>query len=700
MSYRFHVDEQTGDLRSDHFGGPVTETPVIPGTTPTHGWSTTSCQRREFPESGKGDFRNPAVFIKHHEGFTVSRFNYQSYDIVDEKPQFPELPATFGNMGEVKTLIVHLYDKQSDVAADLHYSVFPEHDTIVRRVVLTNKSDRPVTVEKLSSMSIDLPYAEYDMVGLRGEWTRERTEFRRKVDYGMQGFGSNTGFSSHFYNPFLGITSSTTTETRGDAWGFSLVYTGSFQAEVEMSPHGILRANLGMNKYQLSWPLQPGQKLASPECIMVYSSDGLGGMSRNFHRLFRQNLIKSKFATDVKPPLLNSWEGLYFDFDDKKIERLARSAAGLGIKLFVLDDGWFGVKHPRITDNAGLGDWKENPDRFPEGLRSLVDKVTSLSVEGSKQKMTFGIWIEPEMVNRTSELYAEHPDWVMSAGLHDRSEARSQLVLNLALPEVQDSIIASITALLEGSNITYIKWDHNRAIHESSAPQTYHAYILGMYRVFDTLTSRFPHILWEGCASGGGRFDPGVLQYFPQIWASDNMDPIERISIQFGTSVVYPLSTIGAHVGAAPNHCTGRSQSLEFRAHVAMMGGSFGFELDPDKLVEDERKKIPELIALSERVNPIVVRGDLYRLRLPEQSKHPAAMSVSPDGSQAVVFAFQMLSTTMHEIPVLKLQGLDASARYSVEGFGTFSGSTLMNGGIQLAFKGDYDSKIIFLERV
>lgn len=516
----------------------------------------------------------------------------------------------------------------------------------------------------------------------------------------IQSFGSNTGYSSHFYNPFLGITSSTTTESHGDAWGFSLVYTGSFLAEVEKSPHGLVRASIGMNKYQLSWPLQPGETLASPECVAVYSASGMGGMSRNYHRLYRQNLIKSKIVNQTRPSLLNSWEGLYYDFDGIKVEKLATTAAGLGLKLFVLDDGWFGDKYPRINDKAGLGDWIANPAKFPDGLKSTVDRITQLSVAKSGEKMQFGIWIEPEMVNRNSELYANHPDWVMSAGMHDRSEARNQLVLNLALPEVQKSIIDSISSLLESANITYVKWDHNRAIHESATPQTYHSYILGMYKVFDALTSRFPDILWEGCAAGGGRFDPGVLQYFPQIWASDNMDGIERINIHFGTSVVYPLSSISAHVGAVPSHATKRTQSIEFRAHVAMMGGSFGFELDPDQLDEAERKKIPGLIALAERVNPIVITGDLWRLRLPEQSSHPAAIVVSPDGSQAVLFAFQMLSTTMHEIPVLKLQGLEAAAWYRMDGEKVFSGATLMNGGIQIPFDGDYESRVIFLERL
>lgn len=513
-------------------------------------------------------------------------------------------------------------------------------------------------------------------------------------------FGSTTGFSSHFYNPFLCVTSTTTTESQGEAWGFSLVYSGSFTAQVEKSPHGLVRASIGMNNYQLSWPLKPGESLQSPECVAVFSDSGLGGMSRKYHRLYRENLIKSKFVNETRPTLLNSWEGLYFDLNEDSIENLAKSTADLGIKLFVLDDGWFGTKYPRVNDQAGLGDWTADPARFPKGLKSTADKVTELQVAGSDKRLQFGIWIEPEMVNPKSELYELHPDWVLSAGTHERSETRHQLVLNLALVEVQDYIIQAISKLLRESPIFYVKWDHNRCIHESPTPQTFHGYMLGIYRVFEELTSEFPDVLWEGCASGGGRFDPGVLQYFPQIWTSDNMDGIDRLKIQFGTSFVYPLSTMGAHVGAVPSHVTKRTQSLEFRAHVAMMGGSFGFELNPAELPAEEKGKIPELIALAEKINPVLIDGDFWRLRSPEDSNYPAAMAISRDGRHAVLFVFQLLSTTMYENPVLKLQGLDPEARYQLDGDRTLSGATLLNGGIQFAFDGDYDSKVVMIERL
>lgn len=469
--------------------------------------------------------------------------------------------------------------------------------------------------------------------------------------------------------------------------------------EVEKSPQGITRALVGMNPYQLSWPLKPGDSLQSPECVSVFSNTGIGGMSRKFHRLYRQHLIKSKFINEPRPALLNSWEGLYFNFNEDTIYRLAQASAELGVKLFVLDDGWFGDKYPRVNDKAGLGDWIVNPKRFPNGLKPLVDKVNELQAAGSKENLKFGLWFEPEMISEKSAVYEEHPDWALHAGNYPRTETRSQLVLNVALPEVQEYIIQSVANILDSVPISYVKWDNNRAMHETPTPANYHAYILGMYRVFDTLTSRFPDVLWEGCGAGGGRFDAGILQYFPQIWTSDNTDGLDRIQIQFGTSLVYPASTMGAHVSAVPNEITGRTTPIRFRAHVAMMGGSFGLELNPDAIPAEEKAQIPELIALAEKINPIIIRGDMWRLNLLE-TNYPAALFISEDGSQAVLFAFQVRATTVHNYSFIRLQGLDPSAKYRLDGEGTFSGATLMNGGIQYRFKSDYESKVVLIERV
>ncbi|KAF9761173.1 Alpha-glucosidase 2 [Fusarium sp. DS 682] len=700
VSYRFHVDPATGDLLLDHFGDRVTENPIAQIMSNGGGWSTQAHLRREFPDLGRGDFRTPAVHIKHAKGFTVCNFKYKSHSVVKGKPAIEKLPSTFGSDDDVSTLIIHLYDEYSSVGADLSYSIFPNFDAIVRNVRIINKSDDVITVEKLSSFSVDFPHENYEMLQLQGEWTRECNRTRRKVEYGLQGFGSTTGYSSHYHNPFLSMVSPSTTESHGEAWGFSLVYTGSFSVEVEKSHQGLTRALVGMNPCQLSWPLRSGESLQSPECVSVFSNLGIGEMSRKFHRLYRQNLIRSKFVSETRPVLLNSWEGLYFDFDDKTIYKLAQESAKLGAKLFVLDDGWFGDKHPRVNDHAGLGDWVANPKRFPSGLDSLARDITKLQVKDSDEKLQFGLWFEPEMVNQKSELYEQHPEWVLSAGNYARSETRQQLVLNAALPEVQDFIISSVSNILETVPVSYVKWDNNRAMHESPTPDNHHAYMLGIYHVFDVLTARFPDVLWEGCASGGGRFDPGILQYFPQVWTSDNMDAFDRIHIQFGTSLVYPPSTMGAHVCSAPNDVTGRSIPMSFRAHVAMMGGSFGFELNPDHTPEEDRAQIPELIKLAEKINPIIIKGDMWRLVLPEDSNFPAAIFVSEDGSQAVLFAFQIRATTVLNYPLLRLAGLDPAARYKLDGGETYSGSTLMNGGIQFRFGTDYDSKVVLLERV
>ncbi|KAI9926942.1 hypothetical protein ASPWEDRAFT_177396 [Aspergillus wentii DTO 134E9] len=700
VSYRFHVDNSTGDLLSDHFGGSITGPLPMEPTPEVNGWvGMPGRVRREFPDSGRGDFRIPAVRVRQSAGYTVSDLQYQSYSVVKGKPALSGLPATFGNDQDVSTLVVHLYDNYSSVAADLTYSVFPKYDAIVRSVNITNKGTGNITIEGLASLSVDLPYEDLDMISLRGDWAREARRERRKVEYGIQSFGSTAGFSSHLHNPFLSLVHPSTTESQGEAWGFSLVYTGSFAVDVEKGSQGFTRALLGFNPNQLSWPLGPGDTLTSPECVSVYSKDGIGGMSRSLHRLYRNHLIKSKFATDDRPVLLNSWEGLSFDYNQSSIYRLAQESADLGTKLFVMDDGWFGDKYPRTDDTAGLGDWVPNPARFPDGLSPLVSNVTDLKAANSSDKLRFGIWVEPEMVNPNSSLYREHPDWVLHAGSYPRTERRNQLVLNVALPEVQQFIIDSVSNILNSANITYVKWDHNRAVHEMPSPSNNHAYMLGMYRVFDTLTSRFPNVLWEGCASGGGRFDPGVLQFFPQIWTSDDTDAVERISIQLGTSLAYPPSAMGAHLSAVPNQQTGRTIPVTFRGHVAMMGGSFGLELDPTEIHEDEKAALPELIALAEKVNPVVLNGDMWRLSLPEESNWPAVLFISEDGSQAVLFYFQLSPNVNHATPRIRLQGLDSQAMYSIDGNGTYSGQTLMNMGLQYPFDTDYGSRVVFLEK-
>ncbi|TIA33985.1 alpha-galactosidase [Aureobasidium pullulans] len=606
VSYRFHVDPRSGDLISDHFGGPVDDF-TDPATISNSGWSTgldnvgtpgLTNIRREFPDVGRSDFRLPAIHISHADGDTVSAFTYQSHEIVQGKPALPGLPATFGNDGDVTTLVVTLYDNYSDVSAALSYSIFPEYNAIARSFQITNNGTNNISIERAASFSTDLPNLDLKMLELQGDWSHEANRVIRNVDFGETGFRSTEGYSSHVHNPFFVLHDPTTTETTGEAWGFNLVYTGSFAATAERFSHGFVRVLLGLNPLHASIPVGPGQTFQSPEAVAIYSSTGLGGMSRSFHDLYRNHLSRSNHTFETRPILLNSWEGLGFEINETSLENLANETAGLGIKLFV-----------------------------------------------------------------------------------------------------QDYLINAISNVIKSANISYIKWDNNRAIHEMSSPAADYAYTLGMYRVMDNLTGSYPEILWEGCASGGGRFDPGILHYYPQSWTSDNTDAADRLTIQLGTSLAYPLSSMACHVSAVPNGLTGRNISIEYRAHVALMCGSFGFELNPSELSADERDAIPSIISTWEQINPIVISGSFYRIAWPSDTNWPAVQFVSKDENTAVVFAFQQFAKIKPAAPPLKMQGLDGKARYSSNAFnGTLSGNTLMNGGVNLPWMvRDYQSMLIWL---
>lgn len=509
-------------------------------------------------------------------------------------------------------------------------------------------------------------------------------------------------------NPFFALTSPTTTESQGEAWGFNLVYTGGFAATAERGSQGFVRVLLGLNPLMASWPLAPGETFTSPEAVAVYSSEGLNGMSQSFHDLYRKHLSRSNYTTQTRPVLLNSWEGLGADINQTALDKLAKESADLGISLFVNDDGWFGnTPYARINDTAGLGDWQVNHERFPNGLGPYVGDVNALTVENTSRHLEFGIWVEPEMVNPNSTLYHEHPDWALHSGNYPRSLTRSELPLNVGLPEVQEFIIDAISNIIEQANISYIKWDNNRGIHEMPSPSTDHRYMLGIYHVIDTLTTKYPEVLWEGCASGGGRFDAGLLHYWPQHWTSDNTDASDRLTIQLGTSMAYPPSSMGCHVSAVPNGITNRNISIDYRAHVALMCGSFGFELNPEELSAEERDAIPGILEDWKQINPLVIDGDFYRLRLPEESNWPAMQFVSQDGSESAVFAFQQKSTVKPAAPPLRLQGLDPEARYSNNyDNGTYSGATYMNVGMNVQWlsptgtiSSDYLSELIWLYR-
>ncbi|KXS99924.1 hypothetical protein AC578_908 [Pseudocercospora eumusae] len=706
-SYLFHADPDTGDLVSDHFGGP-TDDFTRPTWVSTQGWvDGFGITRREFPDVGRSDFRLPAIHIKHADGDTLSAFMYQSHEIMQGKPALPGLPATYGNESSVSTLLVTLYDNYSDVTAVLSYSVFPEYNAIARSFQIHNNGTANITIEHAASFSLDLPNLDLDMIELQGDWSHEMNRVLRKVDFGETSFRSTTGYSSALHNPFFALVDPSTTETAGEAWGFNLIYTGSFAATAERFSTGFVRVLLGLNPLHSSIGVAPGGTFTSPEAVAIYSSEGVGGMSRSFHDLYKNHLSRSNYTHETRPVLLNSWEGLGASINESNLVQLAGEADEIGIRLLVADDGWFGVKYPRDNDSQGLGDWTPNPVKFPNGLGNTVAQINNFTTKGtgpySGQPLKFGIWVEPEMVNPNSTLYHEHPEWVMggTTKLKDHlSLTRHQLVLNVGLVEVQDFIINFISNLIDTVNIQYIKWDNNRAIHEMSYPAADHQYILGLYRVIDTLTTKYPDVLWEGCASGGARFDAGLLHYWPQSWTSDNTDGSNRLTIQMGTSLAYPPSAMGCHVSAVPNGLSHRNISIEYRAHVALMCGSFGFELNPSELSPEESSAIPSIMTLADRINPIVISGDFYRLALPDHNYNwPAVQFVAKNGSESVVLAFQQQAMIKPVNPPLKLQGLDPEARYwnDLDNV-TYSGKTYMNSGINVKFQtADYQSRVVWL---
>ncbi|KAK3673921.1 hypothetical protein LTR78_006123 [Recurvomyces mirabilis] len=701
-SYLFHVDQASGDLISDHFGGPATDF-VNPPSISQSGWvAGIGDERREFPDVGRGDFRLPAIHISHADGDTVTQLIYKSHEISDGKPSLTGLPATYGNASDVSTLTVHLYDNYSSVAAALSYSIFPQYNAIARSFSITNNGTANISIERASSFSLDLPNLDLNMLELQGDWSHEANRVIRPVQYGETGFRSTVGYSSHIHNPFFALMSPSTTESTGEAWGFHLIYTGSFAATTERFSQGFVRVLLGLNPLHASIPVAPGQTFQSPEAVAVYSSEGLGGMSRSYHDLYKNHLSRSNHTFESRPVLLNSWEGLGFNINQSSLDQLAKETADLGIRLFVNDDGWFGnTPYARINDTAGLGDWTPNVNHFPNGLGPYVGDVNAFDTANTTESLMFGIWVEPEMVNPNSTLYHEHPEWAMHAGAHTRTLVRNQLVLNLALPEVQDYIIGAISNVINSANISYIKWDNNRGIHEMPTPATDYAYMLGMYRVMDNLTSTYPNILWEGCASGGGRFDPGVLHYMSQSWTSDNTDAANRLVIQMGTSIAYPPSAMACHVSAVPNGLTMRNISIEYRAHVALMCGSFGFELNPVDLSAEERAAIPGILDLWEQINAIVITGSFYRLRLPDDSNWPAVQFISANATTALVFAFQQQAMIKPAPPPLRMQGLNATGMYTSNAYnGSYSGATLMNAGLNPVFQiEDYQSQVIWLYR-
>jgi alpha-galactosidase len=647
---------------------------------------------QEYPAYGNTDFRTPAYQVQLENGSTITDLRYLSHTIVKGKPTLEGLPATYvESEDEAETLELILFDELIGLKVKLLYTAYADLDVITRSVQLENEGSSNLKVLKASSMNVDFQDNQFEMITLYGAHERERFINRTELRYGVQSIESRRGTSSHQQNPFVSLVRKDTKEDHGDAYGINLVYSGNFEASVEVDQFDCARLTMGINSFDFTWLLEPGETFTAPEAVMVYSSNGLGAMSRTFHKLYRTRLCRGEFRDQERPILINNWEATYFDFNEEKITDIARKGKDLGIELFVLDDGWFGK---RDDDNTSLGDWFVDRNKLPNGLESLVDNVRNTD-------MQFGLWFEPEMVSENSDLFRAHPDWCIHVPDRKKSTGRNQLILDFSRKEVCDEIINRISTILSSAPITYVKWDMNRHMTEAGSVtlpaerqrEVAHRFVLGVYRVMDEITTKFPHILFESCSGGGGRFDPGMLYYMPQTWTSDNTDAISRLKIQYGTSLVYPISSMGAHVSDVPNHQVNRITSLEMRGHVAM-SGNLGYELDLTKMTEEEQQIVVDQVEYYKEIRPLIQFGDFYRLLSPFEGNYTAWMFVSEDKSEAVFAHFRVLDEANSAFVSVKLQGLDPNKKYMIAELGeSYYGDELMNVGINIPkVKGDFTS--------
>ena len=655
---------------------------------------------QEYPGYGSTDLRTPAVELQFSDGTSATDFRYESHNIYAGKNKLNNLPATYvEDENEAMTLELTLVDSLKNVKLILSYSVFEEFDAITRSVKIINESNEDVNINRVLSANVDFRDSDYELLQLSGAWARERHIIRKEIRSGSQSIGSRRGSSSHAQNPFMALVRKDTTEQHGEVYGFSLIYSGNFLANVEVDMYENARAQIGINPFDFTWFLKSKEEFIAPEAVLVYSNEGLTGMSHIYNCLYGKRLCKGKYRDEVRPILINNWEATYFDFNETKIKEIAREATNLGMELFVLDDGWFGK---RDDDNSSLGDWFVNEEKLKGGLNKLATEINEMGLQ-------FGLWFEPEMVSPISELYKEHPDWCIHIPGRNRSEARRQLILDYSREDVCNYIIEKISEVLSSAPISYVKWDMNRNMSEIGSAklpanrqrEVAHRYILGLYKVLEEITTRFPDVLFESCSGGGGRFDPGMLYYMPQTWTSDNTDAIERLKIQFGTSMVYPNASIGCHVSAVPNHQVDRITPIETRGVVAM-SGNFGYELDITKLPESEKEIIKEQVKLYKEIRETIQFGKCYRLSSPFENNDVAWMFISKDCEEIIVSFVRTLAKPNSKFISLKLVGLDESSKYEILGENIIvGGDELMNIGLNVPeLKGDYQAKMWRLKKV
>ncbi len=659
---------------------------------------------QEYSGSNGGDYRLASVLMHTGNGICGADLRFVRYEIRQGKYALEGLPAAFDCDDNAETLSVILRDEASGLEAELLYGVFERQDVITRAVRFSNAGEQMIFLDKAASACLELPFGDWDRIHFHGRHAMERQTERRPVCNGIQTVSSERGSSSHQHNPFVILCEHGAGEDFGECYGMMLCYSGNFQIETELDQSGSTRTVAGIGERYFSWKLEPGERFETPELLLSYSDQGFAKLSQNYHRFIRRNLCRSEWTFRKRPVLLNSWEAAYFDFNEDRIVHLAENAKELGMELLVLDDGWFGARN---SDHCALGDWLPNKDKLPNGLDGLIRRVNDTGLK-------FGLWIEPEMISEDSDLFRKHPDWALRVPGRKPTLGRSQMVLDLTRAEVADWLYDTFSGLLKRYHIEYIKWDMNRCmtdLYSNALPaerqgEVSHRFMLGLYHLIGRLTSEFPEVLFEGCAGGGGRFDAGMLAYFPQIWCSDNTDPVARLQIQAGSSFGYPVSAFGAHVSASPNHQTGRSTPIGTRAVVAM-AGTFGYELDPGKLSDEEKQEISEQIQRYHSVEELIREGDWFRLTEEGNSRFTAWQSVSGDGEKSLL-SLVLTEPEGNPRPLhIRWKGLNPKRSYRlawIQFYGcryrveekipkTLSGAALMYGGFTLPrMYGDYPS--------
>ena len=647
---------------------------------------------QEFPCYGNGDFRSTAFAVENADGSMSCDLRYKSHVILDGKYNLEGLPAVYASEEEAQTLEILMEDPVTGVKVVLLYGVLPAQDIITRSVCVKNESSGKIYLNKIESASLDFLYGDYELLTFYGRHAMERNVQRVPVVHGTQKIGSVRGTSSHQYNPMMILAEKETTEDKGNCYAMSFVYSGCFQGEVLKDQLNQTRMMLGLQEEAFRYPLEAGEMFQAPEVILSYSSEGMNRLSQNLHHCIRQHICRGKYKEEIRPILINSWEAAYFDFTGDTIYELAKAAKEVNIDMLVMDDGWFGK---RDDDNSGLGDWFVNEKKLGGTLGNLIKRINDLGVK-------FGIWIEPEMVSEDSDLYRKHPDWALTVPGRNPVRSRNQLVLDFSRKEVVDEIYDQICKVLDQGNIEYVKWDMNRSLMDVYSSVTreqgrvLHDYVLGLYDFLERLVQRYPNLLIEGCSGGGGRFDAGMMYYTPQIWCSDNTDAIDRLRIQYGTSFGYPVSVVGSHVSAVPNHQTGRKTPLHTRGVVAM-SGTFGYELNLMKLSEEEKQEIREQIAEYKRYAPIIQNGLYYRLSNPTTEEICAWEFVHTDEKEQSKVLLNIVMQVIHgnmTVNYVKLQGLEETAVYREEKSGKrYTGAALMYGGMPLPIEpGEYQA--------